>query len=133
MRPVRLIALFLLATMTACAKSDAGAAKPDGWDGFVSAFLDQYFALRPDIAVNAGRHEFDGRLPDWSPDGLARWGGFLDEQREKALAFDSAGLDGTRRFERDYVVARIDRDLWWLRSPGGPHKNPTYSSHGPHP
>jgi len=129
MRNARLVpALLLAVALTSCAKSDSDPAKPNAWDGFVNSYLDQYFALRPDQAVGAGRHEFDGKLPDWSPDGLAKFGAFLNDQRTKALAFDSTGLDSTRRFERDYVVARIDRDLWWLESADGPHKNPTYYS-----
>ncbi|HEY4594368.1 MAG TPA: hypothetical protein VIJ61_18255, partial [Thermoanaerobaculia bacterium] len=43
-----------------------------GWDRLVRSFLDGYFALHPTFAAGAGRHEHDGRLPDWSPEGLAR-------------------------------------------------------------
>ena len=40
------------------------------WDVFVDQFIEHYFILQPTFAVNAGRHEFDGKLPDWSPAGL---------------------------------------------------------------
>ena len=42
------------------------------WDALVTEFLDSTFAARPEIAVNSGRHEFDGQLPDWSEAGLTR-------------------------------------------------------------
>jgi len=35
-----------------------------GWDHFVRSFLDGYFELHPTFASGAGRHEYDGRLPD---------------------------------------------------------------------
>ena len=57
-----LAACALLGTAAARAKSPP----PSNWDGFVSAFLDGFFALQPDSGVAAGRHEFDGRIPDWS-------------------------------------------------------------------
>jgi len=43
---------------------------PPVWDAFADQFIENYFILQPTFAVNAGRHEFDGKLPDWSPAGL---------------------------------------------------------------
>ena len=51
------------------AKPQAAGAK---WDAYVETFLNDYFVAHPDIAVQAGRHEFDGQLPDWSEAGLRR-------------------------------------------------------------
>jgi len=34
--------------------------------------------------------------------------------------------DTARAFERDYVIARIDRDLYWLERADWPHRNPEY-------
>src|SRR3954468_4371896 len=117
--------LAALALVAACAGTDSSTST-SGWTGFVSSFLDQYFAYRPDIAVSSGRHEFDGKLPDWSSDGINKFVAFLKDERAKALGLDSAKLDSAERFEREYLVARIDRDLWWLERADGPHKNPAY-------
>lgn len=122
---VPVIVALLLGGYACSRPPETGAVKTNRWDSFVSGFLDQYFAFRPDQAVNAGRHEFDGRLPDWSAEGLATFGAFLKDQRAKAVAFDLTGVDA-RGFERDYLVARIDRDLWWLETADGPHRNPTF-------
>ncbi len=98
------------------------------WDSFVRSFIDSYFETRPDIAVNSGRHEFDGRLPDYSAAGLARQIAMLTEARARAVAFDTTSLDAPRRLEREYVIATADGLLWWLTKGDGPHKNPAWYS-----
>lgn len=96
------------------------------WDAFVTQYLDAYFAMRPDAAVWAGRHEFDGRLPDWSAAGLRRQGEMLRDLRQRAMAFDSTGLDARQRFERAYLIAQAEGDLFWLERADIPHRNPAY-------
>ena len=94
------------------------------WDTFVDHFVEDYFVAHPDFAVRAGRHEFDGKLPDWSRAGLAKEAERLGSNRKGALEFDPAKLDKQQRFERDYLIAVIDRDLFWLTSARWPFKNP---------
>jgi hypothetical protein len=100
--------------------------KPETWDALVNEFLDSTFAARPDIAVNAGRHEFDGKLPDWSDKGLDNERGRLEEWRARIDKSDTTGLDAPRRFERNYMIAVIDGQLFWLDRADWPHKNPTF-------
>src|ERR1700704_395273 len=42
------------------------------WDSYVNDFIEAYFVAHPDFAVHAGRHDFDGKLPDWSAEGIAK-------------------------------------------------------------
>ena len=98
------------------------------WDSFVGAFLESTFAANPDLAVYQGRHEFDGKLPDWSPSGIQKEIERLRAERAKAVAFDSATLDERQRFERNYAVAVIDGRLFWLASAEWPFRNPYYYS-----
>ena len=56
-------ALFVLA---GCAPNSAGR-----WQAFQDRFIERSFELDPAFAASQGRHEFDGRLPDWSEPGLA--------------------------------------------------------------
>ena len=98
------------------------------WDSFVKSFIDSYFATRPDVAVNAGRHEYDGRLPDYSEQGLARQIAMLTDGRARAVAFDTTSLDAPRRLEREYVIATADGLLWWMTKADGPHHNPVWYS-----
>ncbi len=94
------------------------------WDTFVDHFVENYFVAHPDFAVRAGRHEFDGKLPDWSPAALQKEAEHLGSNRKRALEFDPAKLDKQQRSERDYLIAVIDRDLFWLTSARWPFKNP---------
>ena len=41
-------------------------------------------------------------------------------------AFADAALSEAERFERDYLVARVDRDLFWLEIAEAPFKNPAF-------
>jgi hypothetical protein len=96
----------------------------DEWDDFIERYLTGYFELHPDQAVKAGRHEFDGRLPDWSPEGLRKRAEFLHQNRAQAAKF--AYLNAGQKFERDYLTAEIDRELFWLEKAQWPSKNPMF-------
>jgi hypothetical protein len=98
------------------------------WDTFVSGFLETYFKNNPTVAVDRGRHEFDGRLPDWSETGLKTWIARLHQLRDSAAAFPLPESDTTRRFERDYLISRIDQDLFWREKADWPHRNPEFYS-----
>jgi uncharacterized protein (DUF885 family) len=100
------------------------------WDAYVEQFLNDYFVANPDFAVAAGKHEFDGKLPDWSDANLQKEIVRLHTERNKALAFSDDQLDARRRFERDYLVAQIDRELFWLEVAEWPYVNPNYYSNG---
>src|SRR5690606_36722023 len=80
----------------------------------------------PTFAVGSGRHEFDGKLPDWSAGGIAREIARLEVLRQRASAFEDAALLPAHRFQRDYLISRIDHDLFWLREARQPFKNPAY-------
>src|SRR5215203_5830079 len=89
----------LLVASTAGAQAPGVAVTRARWDSLVVRFMDVYFAARPEIAVNAGRHEFDGRLPDWSAAGLAAFDSLLATWKARAVAFDTTALDADRRIE----------------------------------
>lgn len=99
-----------------------------GWDHFVHTFLEEYFEAHPSFAAGAGRHEFDGRLPDWSPEGIEAEIGRLRSQRSQAVEFDPATLDERRAFEREILLAVIDSDLFWLETAEWPRRNPIFYS-----
>ena len=96
------------------------------WEPFVNEYLDSYFAAHPDFAVRAGRHEFDGKLPDWSSEGIAAEIKRLHSMKDRAQAFSDAALDERQRFERDYLVAVTDSDLFWMESAEWPFRCPQY-------
>jgi hypothetical protein len=96
------------------------------WDSVVQGFLDGYFELNPNFAVYQGKHEFDGKFPDWSREGIKRQTAWLHSQRDRVAAFDTAQLDGTRRFQRGHLLSVIDRELFWIESAEWPFTNPYY-------
>lgn len=126
--PLALRIFFALLALAGSIRIEAAPAADKGptWSGFVTDFLNGYFAAHPEAAVYAGRHEFDGRLPDWSPEGLINEMARLKTQRAVALAFPSEQLDEAQRFERDYLVAQISTQLFWLATADGPHRNPFF-------
>jgi len=107
--------------------SNATAANPK-WDAYVEQFLTDYFNANPPFAVNQGRHEFDGKLPDWTSEGLSKEIARLKSEREKAAAFKDTELDQRQRFERDYLISQIDSDVFWRETADQPHNNPYWYS-----
>lgn len=97
-----------------------------GWTRFRHGFVERWFALDPAYAVFQGRHEYDGRLPDWSAEGLARQIAFLHAAIARARAFDAADLQPDERFERDYLVTVARGRLFWLEDADQPHRNPAW-------
>jgi hypothetical protein len=100
------------------------------WNRFVSGFIETYFAANPLFATNQGRHEYDGLFPDWSEAGLKRWMGRLHQLRDSASAFPIDSSNTSADFERDYVIAVIDRDLFWGERADLPHRNPEFYTGG---
>ncbi|MCA1654780.1 MAG: DUF885 domain-containing protein, partial [Sphingomonadales bacterium] len=122
-----LLAAAAVSSLSACAtvpRSTAPAANP--WQAFVANYIEATFRASPPFAVSSGRHEFDGRLPDWSPAGLAREKQRLDNAIALATAFDPALLTPEQRFERQYLIAQARGSLFWLSVADQPHTNPAY-------
>jgi len=104
----------------------AGPAQTAAWDAFRDAFIDGYFELNPSYAVTQGRHEFDGRIGDWSGAGFAREVEFLRRAIADAEAFDAAQLSDAQKFERAYLADVARNKLFWLADADQPHKNLTW-------
>jgi Bacterial protein of unknown function (DUF885) len=105
----------------------AGAAA--AWDRFAAEFVDGYCAAHPTWAAAAGRHEFDGQLPDFSREGLEGEARRLSGLRRRALEIGGeggAGLDAVRRRNRELVLTQIDGDLFWLEDAEWPARNPLF-------
>jgi uncharacterized protein (DUF885 family) len=115
----------------ACGREESGSGVPaDGgeanWPAVRDSLIEDYLKAHPVFAVVAGRHEYDGRLPDWSAAGIAAEIRRLHDARDRAMAAPDTTLSGSERFERDYLVARFDRDLFWLEDAEAPFLNPAW-------
>lgn len=104
----------------------ADTAPSESWQAFIDDYVEAYLAAHPAQAVTAGRHEFDGLLPDWSRAGIAAEIARLHAARQAALGFGSAELGPRGEYQRDYLLATIDRALFWMETADWPFVNPAY-------
>jgi len=117
--------------MAAAQRRPAPRAGAETWPAFIARFIDQDFRANPAFAVNQGKHEYDGQLPDWSETGLQSEIQRLRSAIGVATAFNPRRLTRTQRFERDYLIAHARGELFWLESANQPHTNPAYyMNHG---
>jgi Bacterial protein of unknown function (DUF885) len=113
------------AATTAAAPTGDGSGH-DRWPQFAADFLESYFKAHPFFAVQAGRHEFDGQMADWSATAIAAEIARLTRLRAAARAFDTTTLSAAERFERDLLVNAINNDLFWLERARFPFTNPAW-------
>lgn len=134
-----LCVITVLAVLAGCDRSPSPADQKTGrateppepvvnveWSKYVDEFVDSYFRAHPSFAVASGKHEFDGQLPDWSAEGIKKEIARLEQMRERAIGFKDDKLEPEERFQRDYVVSRIDNDLFSLRDARQPFTNPAW-------
>ncbi|HEX9707121.1 MAG TPA: DUF885 domain-containing protein [Steroidobacteraceae bacterium] len=128
MRSAILSAILLLsAVLSACGKEPApDARKALDWPVFVEQFADDWLEAHPMMGFSAGRKEFAGRFPDWSENGIAAEIARLKSVAGQARTFDTEKLSEAQRFERDYLLAVVDRNLFWLEQAEWPFRNPTF-------
>ena len=121
----------LLLGLTACNQSPPPPPKPKGpspasaaWLKVANGFVEDYMRAHPSFAARSGRHEFDGQLPDVSAHGIKREIARLHDQREQISAVDPKSLEARDRFDRAYLLAVIDKDLFWIEKTQFPYSNP---------
>ncbi|HKR51554.1 MAG TPA: DUF885 family protein, partial [Pseudonocardiaceae bacterium] len=130
---VRAVVVLLVVLVCGCqatpappAESGAQTAANPEWTKSLRQFEDGYLALNPSFAVSLGRHEYDGRLPDWSTAGIRAMVQWLQAQRAQVEGFDQKTLSADQRFDRQYLLSRIDADLFWLEEVEEPFTNPAF-------
>jgi uncharacterized protein (DUF885 family)/membrane-bound inhibitor of C-type lysozyme len=98
----------------------------ESWDGFVERYIEEHLAAHPQFAVVQGRHEYDGQLPDWSRAGIEAEIARMHAARDAAMAFPDAALSDQQRYQREYLVAWLDHDLFWVEKARWPFRNPQF-------
>ncbi|GIH12112.1 DUF885 domain-containing protein [Rugosimonospora africana] len=68
----------------------------------------------PELATDAGDHRFDGRLPDFSADGVARDVAMLREASAALSQVDEDTLDAEGRVDHEVLMSLVDRLLFDL-------------------
>ncbi len=97
-----------------------------GWPGFVDSFIEARFKADPYFAVQAGRHDFDGKMPDWSRAAIDSDVAELRRFQGDLAKYDPATLTPDQRFEREYLEWVVDTQLFWLVSAEAPYRNPAW-------
>ena len=130
------LAIALVIAAAACSRQPAATSSPPAprppvhaqatWDDYAARFIEEYFKAQPFFAVQAGRHEFDGRMADLSAAGIAREVERLKQMRTQAEAFNEASLTSRQRFQREYLLSVIDNNLFWLDRARFPFTNPAW-------
>lgn len=124
---------ILILGLTACGQKQPAAGTPKGssaasqqWKKLTDAFMKGYFDSRPFFAAQSGRHEYDGQLPDLSNHGLRRDIAWLHDERTQLGAVDPKALEPRDRFDREYLLAVVDKDLFWMEKAKFPVTNPRW-------
>jgi Bacterial protein of unknown function (DUF885) len=127
------LSAVLLLALAACGQSPPphAAAPPlspasRAWDQLMKGFIEDYMNAQPGFAVQSGRHEFDGQLPDFSAHGIKREIARLHFEHDQIAAVDPATLQPRERFDREYLLAVVDRDLFWIEKTQFPFSNPAF-------
>ena len=125
--------LALLVALTGCNQSSnqpkTPAVRPPSqasldWQEAANGFVQSYFAAQPFFAAQAGKHEYDGQLPEVSEHGLKREVARLHQERDRLAAIDPKPLLPNERFDREYLLSVADRDLFWIEKAHYPSSNP---------
>jgi hypothetical protein len=123
----------LLLVVSGCGQSSPPPSRPKGpspaseaWLKTAHVFIENYMQAQPAFAAQAGRHEFDGQLPDVSAHGLKREIARLHDAREQIAAVDPTTLEPRERFDREYLLAVVDKDLFWIEKTQFPFSNPSW-------
>ena len=135
MRTLLLLICLAFLGLTACnnaeepapvAKSSTQTAEPESWEKFVTRQIEEHIDAHPQWAVVQGRHEYDGQLPDWSRAGFEKEIARLHKARDEAMAFKDDQMTADQLYQREYLVSRVDQDLFWLEKARLPFRSPEY-------
>jgi Bacterial protein of unknown function (DUF885) len=117
--------------LVGCGQQQPAANAPKGpslasqeWGKLTAGFIQSYFDAQPFFAAQSGRHEYDGQLPDLSSHGIRREIARLHDERDQIAAVDPLTLEPRERFDREYLLAVADKDLFWLEKTKFPFTNP---------
>lgn len=129
MKKIVLLALMTTVWLAACTKSAEEVppvAQQQPWAEFVATVIDEYYRRNPELAVDAGLHEYDGQMSDMS---LAAWNDYaawVDSVIAEAATYTD--LEGVEAFERDYLTTSLGGQVFWIRDSGFITNNPlTYT------
>src|SRR5437773_10593178 len=76
--------------------------------------VDAMLAESPALAQSAGDHQYDDRLPAWSPDAVARHVAILRDAADALSQVDTDALPASDAVDCTVLLARVERSLFEL-------------------
>lgn len=127
--------LCILLAVAACGGASRAplAGAPAGDTGFAALrdrTVEEIFAVQPELAVELGLHEHDGRLTDKSRAGLASLRARYRAADAALAAVAPASLSATARAERAALRAHLAGALFVVEATRSPFRNPLYYAGG---
>ncbi len=115
-----------LLVLVACSGGDKTSVATEeamqAWAEFAAATVDEYYNNKPENAVDAGLHDYDGQASDFSLAAIEEYTSWLDSVIEAASAYSD--LEGIEAFERDYLMQALRGERWFIRESGFVRNNP---------
>ena len=97
------------------------------WERFTDEFVEWHFDTAPTAAVWAGLHEYDGQLPDVSPQAIERRAEMLREYARRAREeFSGDSLTDGEELERQHLIATIEGRLFGVEVAEYHRRNPAW-------
>lgn len=125
------VLLFALVGCNQAPQSSKPVVKPQSqaskqWQEMTNSFIEEYMRAIPSFGAQAGRHDYDGQLPELNAHGLKRLSTWLHDEHSQIEAVDAKTLEPREQFDREYLLAIIDRDLFFLDKAQFPLKSPAW-------
>lgn len=111
---------------TPVAAEPAPAEAAPAFDEVTAKALDDYLAARPNAAVEVGLHAYDGKLPDFTADGLKAQVAMAAATIEALEAFDPKSLDDVQRAERAALLTTLEEVRFRIEVLKEPEQNPMF-------
>ena len=92
MRSFALILLAASLALAGCGGEQGGTAPTTAdseqpWAEFAAAFVDEYYRRNPEVAVDAGLHQYDGQASDLSLAAFRDYAAWLENARADVSAY----------------------------------------------
>jgi len=129
------LVFFSMLNLAACNRAEEPAPAPETraeqiqaetWEEFVTRQIEAQIDAHPQWAVTQGRHEYDGQLPDWSRGAIEKEIERLHQQRDEAMAYADDQMSAEQQYQREYLISRVDQDLFWMEKARLPFRSPQY-------
>jgi uncharacterized protein (DUF885 family) len=119
------LALLASIAIAACSKAPEEAPVAEAkqpWAEYAANVIDEYYRRNPETAVDAGLHQYDGQMSDFSAAAVEEYAAWLDSVLAEAASYED--LEGIEAFERDYLSTALRGELFWIRESGFMNNNP---------